>query len=363
MKPGPGAPNRMAIRIEPAKSGTSEYARNGKGNNRAIEYIRLSFRPDRYLCANQLKIAEIRRTDIHNCMHWRAINFDWNQARAFLATAEEGSLSAAARALGLTQPTLGRQVSALEDRLGVVLFERDGRGLVLTQTGSELLEHLRVMGEAAERLSLCASGQSKEIEGHVSITASDVFSAVQLPPILKKLHRIAPGIDVEIVASNEVRDLKRREADIAIRHVRPETPDLIAKKLGDFAGHFYAATEYLNRVGRPVSTEEFGELDLIAFDPRERMIRHLADMGLTFTLKNIHHSSESGLVVWALAKEGLGVTPMSERIGDATPGMERVMPELPSMTIPAWLVTHRELRVSRRIRLVFDFLAAELKSA
>ncbi len=293
-------------------------------------------------------------------MHWRAINFDWNQARAFLATAEEGSLSAAARALGLTQPTLGRQVSAFEDRLGVVLFERDGRGLALTPTGSELLGHMRVMGEAAERLSLSALGQSRAIGGHVSITASDVFSAVQLPPILKKLHQIAPAVDIEIVASNEVRDLKRREADIAIRHVRPETPDLIARKLGDFAGHFYGTAEYLNRVGRPETLEDLGEMDLIALEPRERMIRYMADMGLPFTLKNIRHSSESGLVAWALAREGLGVTPMSERIGDATPGMEKIMPGVLSMTFPAWLVTHRELRVSRRIRLVFDFLAAEL---
>ncbi len=101
------------------------------------------------------------------CMDWRAVKFDWNRARAFLVTAEEGSLSAAARALGLAQPTLGRQVDALEEELGVVLFERVGRGLTLTPSGLELLEHVRGMGEAATRVSLAAAGQSESIEGKV----------------------------------------------------------------------------------------------------------------------------------------------------------------------------------------------------
>ena len=110
-------------------------------------------------------IDEIRLIDMHLCMDWRSVKFDWNRARAFLVTAEEGSLSAAARALGMAQPTLGRQVSALESELGVILFERAGRGLALTQSGLELVEHVRAMGDAATRVSLTASGQSQSIEG------------------------------------------------------------------------------------------------------------------------------------------------------------------------------------------------------
>ena len=132
-------------------------------------------------------------------MNWQSVTFNWNRARAFLVTAEEGSLSAAARALGLTQPTLGRQVSALEAELGVTLFERVGRSLELTQSGQELLEHVRTMGEAASHISLTASGQSKSIEGHVCITATDIMSAYLLPPVLKQLRAIAPGIEIEIV--------------------------------------------------------------------------------------------------------------------------------------------------------------------
>ena len=111
-------------------------------------------------------------------MEWQSVAFDWNQVRAFLVTAEEGSFSAAARALGLTQPTLGRQVAALEDYLGVTLFERLGRSLSLTQSGLELLDHVRAMGDAASRISLTASGQSQRIEGQVCITATDVLETV-----------------------------------------------------------------------------------------------------------------------------------------------------------------------------------------
>ncbi|MEO1204597.1 MAG: LysR family transcriptional regulator, partial [Pseudomonadota bacterium] len=158
-------------------------------------------------------------------MDWRSIAFDWNRARAFLVTAEEGSLSAAARALNMTQPTLGRQVTALEEELGVALFERGGRGLEPTPTGLALLEHVRTMGNAASRLSLAASGQSMAIDGTVRISATEATAAFALPPVLTRLRQAEPGIHVEIVASNDQSDLKRREADIAVRAIRPGQPD------------------------------------------------------------------------------------------------------------------------------------------
>jgi len=121
-------------------------------------------------------------------MNWRTLSFDWNQAKAFLATAEEGSLSAAARALGLTQPTVGRQVAALEEALGVVLFDRVGRSLALTQSGLELLDPVRTMGDAAGLVSLTASGRAQSIEGQVCVTASDAMSTYHLPPVLERLR-------------------------------------------------------------------------------------------------------------------------------------------------------------------------------
>ena len=298
---------------------------------------------------------------MHFRMDWQSISFDWNQVRAFLVTAEEGSFSAASRALGLTQPTLGRQVSALEDRLGVILFERLGRSLSLTPSGLELLDHVRAMGDAASRLSLTASGQSQRIEGRVCITATDVMSMYLLPDALKRLREVAPGIEVEVVASNDVRDLRRREADIAIRHGRPEQPDLIAKLLRETSVHLYASSDYLDQHGRPTSPSDLSEAVFIGFDQSDRLLTRLNETGLTLTKNNFKLISESGAVAWELVKQGLGIGLMVKEVGDRTAGVECVLPDLDPITIPIWLVTHRELHTSRRIRLVFDLLAESLK--
>ncbi|WP_420585254.1 LysR family transcriptional regulator [Ruegeria sp.] len=283
--------------------------------------------------------------------------FDWNHIRAFLATAETGSFSAAARQLGQTQPTLSRQIAALEGDLGVMLFERVGRTLEMTQAGIELLDHTRTMGEAANRIALTASGQANSIEGRVRITASDVMSAYVLPDLLREIRAQAPRLKIDVIASNDIRDLMRREADIAIRHVRPDQPELIAKLIQDAPGHFYAATEYLNRVGRPKSIRALSQYEFISFGDTDRMIAYLKPLGIPLTDGNFRLSSQNGIVSWEYARQGFGIAPMSQAVGDATPGMERVLPEMEPLTFPIWLTTHRELHTSRRIRLVFDLLA------
>ena len=297
---------------------------------------------------------------MHLCMDWQSVTFDWNQVRAFLVTAEEGSFSAASRALGLTQPTLGRQVAALEDRLGVTLFERLGQSLSLTQSGLELLEHVRAMGDAAGRIALTASGQSRRVDGHVCITATDVVSMHLLPPALKRLRDMAPGIEVEVVASNEVRDLHRREADIAIRHARPEQPDLIAQLLREVSIRLYASTDYLDGLGRPGSPGELAEAVFIGFDRSGRLLTRLNQMGLPLAKDNFRLTSENGAVAWEMVKHGLGIGLMAEDVANRTPGVECVLPDLAPIPVPVWLVTHRELHTSRRIRLVFDVLAESL---
>lgn len=293
-------------------------------------------------------------------MNWQLVSFDWNQVRAFLATVEEGSLSAAARALGLTQPTLSRQVTALEKDLGVILFDRGRRSMSLTQPGLELLDHVRTMGEAASRISLTATGQSQTIEGQVSITASDVMSAYFLPPVLKQLRALAPGIEVEVIASNAVRDLTRREADIAIRHVRPEQPNLIAKLVRETTGHLYASTAYLEAHGRPGCASALSDADFIGFENPERLLSVLNSLGLSLTKDNFKLTSASGVVVLELVKQGLGIGVMPKEFAAISPGLECVLPELDPIPVPIWLVTHRELHTSRRIRLVFDLLADAL---
>lgn len=289
-------------------------------------------------------------------MDWRAVQFDWNRARAFLVTAEEGSLSAAARALGMAQPTLGRQVSALEEELGVVLFERVGRGLTLTPGGLELLDHVRAMGDAAGRVSLSAGGQTQSIEGSICITASEIYSAYLLPPIVARLRREAPGIEVEVVASNAAVDLRRREADIAIRSFRPTQPDLIARRMHDDYARFYAAQAYFGRKGRPERIEDLRDVEFIGFDRTPVMMDGLRKMGLDVTAQNFPVLIANHIVQWQMVREGVGIGMFPEAVGDGAPGVERVFPDLAPMEIPMWLTTHRELNSSRRVRLVFDMM-------
>ena len=245
----------------------------------------------------------------------------------------------------------------------MTLFERLGRSLSLTQAVLELLDHVRAMGDAANRVSLTASGQSQSIEGQVCITATDLMAMHLLPDALRRLRQVAPGIEVEVVASNDVRDLRRREADIAIRHGRPEQPDLIAKLLRETPAHLYASTGYLDRNGRPGSPGDLSAATFIGFDRSDRLLAYLNGMGLDITQDNFKLISESGAVAWEWVKQGLGIGVMAKIIADRTPGVECVLPQLDPMPIPIWLVTHRELHTSRRIRLVFDVLAECLKLA
>ena len=305
-------------------------------------------------------IDEFCLFDMHYCMDWRAVTFDWNRARAFLVTAEEGSLSAAARALGLAQPTLGRQVAALEQELGVTLFERVGRGLALTPSGFELVEHVRAMGAAANRVSLAASGRAQSIEGTIRITTTEAYAAFVLPPIVAELRGQAPSITVEIVASNAVSDLRRREADIAIRNGRPTDPDLLAKRLGDDRAALYATPAYLARIGNPDSFAGFADADFIGFEDNQPLLEGLNSFGFSLTGRNFPVLTASHLVHWELVKQGLGVGVMPIRIGDAEPRVARALPAMAPIEVPVWLVAHRELRTSRRVRLVFDLLDAAL---
>jgi DNA-binding transcriptional LysR family regulator len=298
---------------------------------------------------------------MHKRMDWRSIKFDWNKARAFLVTAEEGSLSAAARALGMAQPTLGRQVDGLEQELGIVLFERVGRGLRLTPSGLELLHHVRDMGEAAGRVSLTALGQSQALEGTICISASETYAAVLLPPIIAKLRKQEPGIHVEIVVANHASDLRRREADIAIRNFRPTEPDLIAKKIGDADAVLYATPDYIKKIGNPTRPSDLRHADFVNMDHGGMMMKGLNTLGLGLREENFPLLTENYLVMWELVREGAAIGILDAYIGDADPTVRRVLPNLEPLVFPIWLVAHRELKTNRRIRMVYDFLAEELR--
>lgn len=298
-------------------------------------------------------IGKFRTDAMHYCMVQHFADFDWSQARSFLVTAETGSFSAAARQLRTTQPTIGRQVAALEASLGVLLFERTSKGLVPTDAGKDLLNHVKVMGQAAEKLALAATGKSEAIDGRVRITASDVFAAYLLPKAVTELRQRAPKLEIEVVAANDLRDLQRREADIAIRHVRPEEPELVARYLREASASFYASRSYL-------AAKEGGKrpdsLDFIGFGDSERLLAEFRRIGLKLHPDQIKIQSENGLVAWEMMRHGLGVAVMADEVAEMTPGIERLPLKHDTIGFPIWLVTHRELHTSRRIRLVFDVL-------
>lgn len=288
-------------------------------------------------------------------------HFDWNQLRAFLETAQTGSLSAAARKLGLTQPTLSRQVAAIEQRLGVTLFERVGKTMALTTTGLDLLEHARAMGAAADALGLVASGRSQAVGGVVSVSASDAVAAFLLPPLVRRLREQEPGIAIEVIASNALSDLLRREADIAIRHVKPEQPELIARLVREASASFYAAEDWVRTHGHPRTAAETATLPFVGADRTGQYLGYLQAHGLPVTEASFSSYAEHSVAHWALVQQGLGIGAMMDDIARSTPGIVQVFNEVPPIRFPIWLVSHRELRTARRIRVVFEALAEGLR--
>lgn len=287
---------------------------------------------------------------------------DWNQLRAFLETAETGSLSAAARKLGQTQPTLSRQVAALEQSLGVTLFERVGKAMALTSTGKELLEHVRLMGSAARDLALAAAGRSEAVEGVVSVSACDGIAAYLLPKILLRLRHVAPGIFVEVVPTDGISDLLRREADIAIRHVRPEQPELIGRLVREASAYFYASESWVRKHGHPRTVNDIAKLDFIGADRSGNYLAFLQAHGLPVTDVNFRCFADNTATNWEMVRQGLGIGAQMEEIARDTVGVVRVLEDVPPVPFPLWLVTHRELRTARRIRIVFDLLCDALSA-
>lgn len=285
---------------------------------------------------------------------------DWNHVRAFHATAATGSLSAAARRLGLTQPTLSRQVLALEADLGVALFERRGRKLVLTQIGMDLLEHTRIMGDAADNVALAASGRIQEIGGRVSISVTDTYAAYILPGIIERIRSEAPQITVVIVASNELSDLHRREADIAVRHVRPDRPGLVGQHIRDTEAHFYASEDWVARNGLPNGPADLARAGLMGFDDGKRFSDFLREIGIPVDVADFRILSDSSVAIWEMVKRGIGVATMLREIADRTPGVVNLLPDMTPISVPIWLITHQELQSSPRIRMVQTILAEEL---
>ena len=242
----------------------------------------------------------------------------------------------------------------------VALFERSGRGPELTPSGLELLQHVREMNEAANRFSLAAAGKSESIKGAIAITANEVTAAFILPPMLEKLQRLEPEIEIELIAQNSSSDLKRREADIAIRGYRPTQEDLITRKVMDGSAGLYASKHYYAELGEPSKPNDLTKARFIAFDRGAVYLDALKMVGIEVSQQQFSLYSENHLVQWEMVKQGLGIGIMANEVGLYDDQVVRILPTEIMFPYELWLTAHRELRTSLRIRRVFDFLAAEL---
>lgn len=286
---------------------------------------------------------------------------DWNLVRSFVATHDGGSLSAAARQLGSSQPTVGRQVAALEAALGVALFERTRRGLAPTDAARAIVEHARQMQRAAHALEIAASARSERLEGVVRISASEVIAAMVLPTLLARLRQAEPGIGIEVVATNAVSNLLEREADIAVRMVRPRQANVVARRLGTMPIGAYASRDYLSRRPRPRRPADLGTHELLLYADDDAIERGFRVAGIALDAARIALRTADHLVYWQALRAGLGIGFVATLIADDEPALERLaLPDLPVPKLDAWLAVHRELRSSRRIRRVYDFLADAL---
>lgn len=287
--------------------------------------------------------------------------FDWNLIKSFVAVAETGSLSAAARRLASSQPTIGRHVAELEQALDVTLFRRGRRGYLVTEAGAALFERGKAVSEQATAFSRLALGTVEAIEGTVRIAASEVVAACVLPEMLARLGEEEPGIEVEIVASNQVENLLRRDADIAIRMVEPAQQELIARKVTNIALSMCAAMAYLDRRGRPGNAADLAGHDLVGFDRNDDIVRGFSAMGLRLDRSAFRFRSDNQIVYWEAVRTGNGIGVAQAPLVAREPLVEALLPDLPLPVLPVWLAMHRDVRTSLRLRRVADFLYEDLK--
>ena len=288
-------------------------------------------------------------------------SFDWSLIRSFLAALDQGSLLAAARLLKTSQPTLGRHIAELENQLGVVLFERTGRGLVPTSTALQLAESAREMESGALQLTRTLSGSQLQTKGTVRITASVPVAVQLMPALLARMRAALPDIQVELVSSNQVSNLLRREADIAIRMVRPEQGTLVAKKIGDVGVGAYAHRNYLSRRSPIRKPADLLQHDLIGSDSDTTILQGFQAMGYTVGPEAFALRTDDLLVQWQAVRAGLGIGFLADYMARTDADVLRVLPGLIEVPdLPMWLAVHREIRTNQRIRAVFDFLAEAL---
>ncbi len=295
-------------------------------------------------------------------MHFRMATtqperFDWTLVRSFLAVLDAGSLLGAARRLGAQQPTLSRQVAQLEAQLGAPLFERTGRGVTPTALALAIADSARQMEQGADALGQALAGRRATASGTVRISTSEVAAAWLLPPLLAELQVAEPGIQIELVASNALTNLLRREADIAVRMVRPAQQSLVARKLGEIPIVAAAHRDYLARSGTPREPAELLRHRLIGYDRDESMRRGFAALGMAVTREHFALRTDDQVVYGQLVAAGAGIGFVARYNIVHWPGVVPLLPLLKIPPLPCWLAVHREIRGNALVRRVYDWLA------
>lgn len=281
---------------------------------------------------------------------------NWELYRSFLGVLEEASLSGAARALGIAQPTVGRHIAALEQSLGVRLFTRSQAGLAPTDSALELRVYAEAMRSNVAALRRAAAGQGGQVGGSVRISASEVIGIEVLPPIVARLQAEHPQLKIELVLSNRVQDLLKREADIAVRMTEPGQQSLIARRLGQVELGLHAHRDYLARRGSPRTQAELAGHALIGFDQETAFLRGARKRLPGWERDAFAMRADSDVAQLALLRAGAGIGVCQAPIALRDPMLVRLLAERVALPLPVWLVMHEDLRTIRRCKLAFDAL-------
>ena len=287
---------------------------------------------------------------------------DWEALRMFLCVVDQGSLSKASAALDLSQPTLTRQITALEASLGLVLFERTARGMALTEVAEALVVPVRAMFAQSLAVARIAQGLDSTLQGVVRISASELVAAYRLPAMLAQLRRESPEIDIVLLATDSVSNLVEREADIAVRMVRPTQAGLIARKVAELPVGIFAHDDYLARRGEPRTIAALLDHDLIGFEQEDGLREGLVRIGLDAGRLRFGLTSNSRVVVWNLIRAGLGIGFITTEVAVRDPAVRQILRDAPTPRLPIWMTVHQEVRANRRLRRVYDFLAERFAS-
>jgi DNA-binding transcriptional LysR family regulator len=290
-----------------------------------------------------------------------ASTIGWELYRTFLGVLKEGSLSGAARSLGITQPTAGRHVAALEKALGLALFTRSPTGLLPTDAAQALRAQAEAMASTAASLERTAASQGDGIRGVVRVTASDMIGVEVLPPILGRLRREHPDLKIELVLTNAVQDLLRREADIAVRMTPPQQAMLIARRIGKIELGLYATRRYLDEHGVPRNFAELSRHTVVGFDTESPFIRAARKSLPSFNRELIALRSDSDLAQLALIRAGAGLGFCQVPVARRPAPLVRVLARQISLSLETWITMHEDLRNRPSCRVTFEALVTGLQ--